>query len=414
MQNGYVLVQEPLPAPSIEEDYCWLPAPTALSTRGSRPPGLNKLETFLKKNELINKGEVLNPVILAQWFSIPSTWLDPSESRTATELFALNAAPPEISSTPELGRSPSVESCTSTHSSNKGKKRSSDCWYTPPHIVELVIQVLGQIDLDPCADDGKHIPATTHFTFMQDGLAQPWHGRVFMNPPYSCPGAWMKKLQTEFESGRVREALHPKGVSEAIALVPAATDTKWLSPVLKSQPVCFWTGRIKFLDEDYKPKLAARQSHVLVYWGENWERFKEVFDPYGVVYLPSSVDRVLMVNSTVSTNKQEKSEPVLMVNSTVSTDKQEKSESVLMVNSTVSTTRRSRGAGAGRIQMRTITKKSGKQYQQAWYDWQMSNGGKTISKSTYISKRLLPKVQQLEINKAPVKEILHLLGVMFN
>ncbi|NJO64650.1 MAG: hypothetical protein HC836_42875 [Richelia sp. RM2_1_2] len=103
-----------------------------------------------------------------------------------------------------------------------------------------------------------------------------------------------------------------------------------------------------------------------------------------------------------------------MVNSTVSTNEQEKSEPVLMVNSTVSTTRRSRGEGAGRIQIRTITKKNGKQYQQAWYDWQMSNGGKTISKSTYISKRLLPKVQQLEINKAPVKEILHLLGVMFN
>ncbi|NJL80423.1 MAG: hypothetical protein HC917_19325, partial [Richelia sp. SM2_1_7] len=316
MQNGYVYLADTLPAPSIEEDYCWLPAPTALSTKNSRPPGLNKLETFLKKNELINKGEVLNPVILSEWFGIPSTWLDPSESRTAAELLEDNAAPPETFLTPDLVRSPSGEYSTSTHSSNKGKKKSSDCWYTPPHIIELIIQVLGQIDLDPCADDGKHIPATTHYTFMQDGLAAVWEGRVFMNPPYSCPGVWMKKLQTEFESGRVREA---------IALVPAATDTKWLSPVMKTQPVCFWTGRIKFLDEDYKPKLAARQSHVLVYWGENWERFKEVFDPYGVVYLPSFVDRVLMVNSTVSTDEQEKSEPVLMVNSTVSTNEQEES-----------------------------------------------------------------------------------------
>ncbi|MEA5595726.1 hypothetical protein VB797_15365 [Rivularia sp. UHCC 0363] len=122
MQNGCVYLAEPLPAPSIEEDYCWLPAPTALSTRGSRPPGLNKLETFLKKNELIKKGEVLNPVILSEWFGIPSTWLDPSESRTAAELLENNAAPPEISLTPELPRSPSRESCTSNLSSKNNSE----------------------------------------------------------------------------------------------------------------------------------------------------------------------------------------------------------------------------------------------------------------------------------------------------
>ncbi|BDA71538.1 hypothetical protein CAL7716_057040 [Calothrix sp. PCC 7716] len=31
------------------------------------------------------------------------------------------------------------------------KNKSSDNWYTPPHIVDLVVQVLGEIHLDPCA-----------------------------------------------------------------------------------------------------------------------------------------------------------------------------------------------------------------------------------------------------------------------
>lgn len=35
---------------------------------------------------------------------------------------------------------------------------------TPPHITELVIQVLGAIDLDLCADDGKRIRARQHYT----------------------------------------------------------------------------------------------------------------------------------------------------------------------------------------------------------------------------------------------------------
>ena len=363
------------------------------------------------------------------------------------------------------------------------KSFSSDEWYTPPHISELVIQVLGQITLDPCADEGKHIPAAMHYTASDDGLIKEWNGRVFMNPPYSQPSVWIKKLQAEFESGRV---------TEAIALVPAATDTKWLSPILKSQPVCFWTGRIKFLDTNYKPRLSARQSHCLVYWGENWERFKEVFDSYGVVYPPASMsvnknaatqDPVLTINSTISnyeheetepvlrvertsstpeqeetepvlrvertssthdqeetepvlrvertvstpdqeetepvlrvertssTHDQEETEPVLRVERTVSTPEQNETASVLMVNPTVSTKRRNRGKGTGRIQIRTITKKNGKQYQQAWYDWQLKSSEKTTSKSTYIPKRLLSQVQMLEAQKAPIKAILQLLGI---
>ena len=272
------------------------------------------------------------------------------------------------------------------------KSLSSDQWYTPPNISELIIQVLGQITLDPCADEGKHIRAAQYYTASDDGLIQEWNGRVFMNPPYSQPGAWIKKLQAEFESGRV---------TEAIALVPAATDTKWLSPILKSQPVCFWTGRIKFLDTNYKPRLSARQSHCLVYWGENWERFKEVFDSYGVVYPPASMS----VKQNVATQNA-----VLPVG-TGSTHSEEHSSPVLPVERTGSTTRRSYGKGTGRIHWRSITKKNGKQYQQPWYDWQLKSGEKTISKSTYIPKRLLSQVQMLEAQKAPIKAILQLLGI---
>jgi DNA (cytosine-5)-methyltransferase 1 len=154
------------------------------------------------------------------------------------------------------------------------ESKETDKWYTPPNIQDLIIQTLGEIDLDPCADDGHHIKARSHYTVTDDGLNREWEGRVFMNPPYSCPGVWMTKLQAEIEAGRV---------SEAIALVPASTDTTWLSPVLATQPVCFWKGRIKFLDTDYQPKLSARQSHVLVYWGTRSQQFKEVFQEHGIV-----------------------------------------------------------------------------------------------------------------------------------
>lgn len=94
--NGKLFQADTLQAPSIESDYCWLPAPTAMSTKFSRPPGLSKLENFLKKNELINKGEVLNPAILCQWFGIPANWLNPSESLTAIQILENSVAQQEI------------------------------------------------------------------------------------------------------------------------------------------------------------------------------------------------------------------------------------------------------------------------------------------------------------------------------
>lgn len=297
----------------------------------------------------------------------------------------------------------SKTSRTASQLQPKVSDKKSDNWYTPPHIVELVVLILGEIDLDPCAENGKKIPARSHYTINEDGLSKQWHGRVFLNPPYSCPGKWIAKLTEEITTGRV---------TEAIALVPGATDTNWLSPVLKTQPVCFWKGRIKFLDTNYEPKLPARQSHVLIYWGNNSARFEEIFDAYGVVQLPRVV--LMVNNSTVSTQVDNASpETVLTVNdSTISTQIDNASpEAVLTVNNSTISTRRSKGEGTGRIQIRTITKKNGKQYQQAWYDWQIHEQAHTISKSTYIPKHLLEIVQSLEQQKAPVREILLLLGV---
>ena len=132
---------------------------------------------------------------------------------------------------------------------------------------------------------------------------------------------------------------------------------------------------------------------------------------------------------TISTSIETKDEPaaVLMVEPdndqlvpvTISTDSEShgEQEAVLMVNSdsnptTISTKkRRNKGQGTGRIQWRTVTKKDGKQYQQAWYDWQITDGGKTLGKSTYIPKGLLPKVLEMEAAKSPVAAILDLLGV---
>jgi hypothetical protein len=70
---------------------------------------------------------------------------------------------------------------------------TSDDYYTPSWVFER----MGiDFDIDVCAPPGgiPWIPAARHFTMADDGLAQEWSGRVWMNPPFSKVTPWMSKF----------------------------------------------------------------------------------------------------------------------------------------------------------------------------------------------------------------------------
>lgn len=108
-------------------------------------------------------------------------------------------------------------------------KTSDDC-YTP----KWLFDVMGiTFDLDvACPPEGPiNVPAANHYTAADDGLAQPWHGRVWMNPPYSNPSPWVNKWLE-----------HRNGV----ALLPVHGG-KWCKTLWESDAKGVWLGRLAFV-----------------------------------------------------------------------------------------------------------------------------------------------------------------------
>jgi hypothetical protein len=102
-----------------------------------------------------------------------------------------------------------------------------------------IIDHLGPFDLDPCAADPRPWDcAKRNITERDDGLSKPWHGTVFLNPPFDrrIVGLWIRRL-----------AEHGNG----IALLHARTEADWFEPCWRSASmILFMADRIKFCKAD--------------------------------------------------------------------------------------------------------------------------------------------------------------------
>lgn len=162
-----------------------------------------------------------------------------------------------------------------THEANRFSQEVE--WYTPPEI----LTALGVIfDLDPCSPGkGKSfVTAREHYTIEDDGLAQPWHGLVFCNPPYGKEiPAWLEKC-----------AKH----GDAIALVFARTETRWFQQAARSaSAVTFVTSRISFYKNGVTKDCQGKQpgaGSVLIAYGH---RAAEIIarSKLGITMIPVTV-----------------------------------------------------------------------------------------------------------------------------
>ena len=150
-------------------------------------------------------------------------------------------------------------------------------FYTPKHIIEAVIDVLGGVDLDPCSNSRAtpNVPARYVYTKKDNGLQYTWYDRVFLNPPYGYAiTEWIDKLKFDYKAGNI---------TEAIALCPASTGTEWFS-TMSEYPCCFLRNKLYFLRPNGFKVKEAKGSTAIFYLGDRERRFREVFSKYGNIY----------------------------------------------------------------------------------------------------------------------------------
>lgn len=134
--------------------------------------------------------------------------------------------------------------------------KATERWLTPLSIIDP----LGRFDLDPCGAPG-HDTADRVYLLENgdDGLRDPWEGRVWLNPPYGSEAVkWLRRL-----------ADHDGG---GIALIFARTDTAAFHEVVwgRASAILFMRGRLTFMRPDgTAPKANAGAPSCLVAYGDN-------------------------------------------------------------------------------------------------------------------------------------------------
>lgn len=140
--------------------------------------------------------------------------------------------------------------------SHESPSSTSIDWYTPQWIFDR----LGlSFDLDPCQPETpiSWIPAAKTYSLKDDGLASPWDGLVWLNPPYGKEtSAWLEKMHK-----------HRNGIS----LVFARTDCRWFHDyVAKADAILFLSGRVRFVDGlGLTGGSGAGSGSMLVAWGKH-------------------------------------------------------------------------------------------------------------------------------------------------
>jgi hypothetical protein len=152
-----------------------------------------------------------------------------------------------------------------------------DEYLTPRDLIDMAVAVMGEIDLDPCAEckapAHPNVPATGHLTKEDDGFRHPWTGRIFMNPGNGRDvNKWAERLLSSYIA---------RDVTEFIALMPARLNESWFGQMSEVAIWCALQGSIKWGGVNGAPDFSNAHPFVVFHAGPHHERFVREFRPRG-------------------------------------------------------------------------------------------------------------------------------------
>lgn len=110
-------------------------------------------------------------------------------------------------------------------------------WYTPPELFERLGLTFDLDPASPLSGPVAWVPAKRFYSPADDGLAQPWEGRVWLNPPYGPTAPAFIRKMVEHRDG--------------LLLIPARTETRaFQHAAARADAVCFMRDRLHHIRED--------------------------------------------------------------------------------------------------------------------------------------------------------------------
>ena len=148
----------------------------------------------------------------------------------------------------------------------RGAKDEVDDRGTDPEFIARLEERFGAFDLDVAAA-AHNAKAPAFYAREDDGLSQPWTGRVWCNPPYSDCGAWVRKAWEEWNGEGIPLPLGPRpaeirDVERIVMLLPAnRVEQRWWQDLVepfRDRPhsplrVEFLPGRMRFIRPGWAP-----------------------------------------------------------------------------------------------------------------------------------------------------------------
>ena len=161
-----------------------------------------------------------------------------------------------------------------------------DDFRTPREFFEGVCATHGDFQLDVAANSENFL-VQPYYSKGNSGLINDWMGnRIWCNPPYSDPQAWIKKAIQELDL---------ENCQQVFMLLPVDTSRRWFHDYIYERAAEIWfiKGRLVFSGPNSQPKATSPRANCLVILTKDGYKHPTVFGQMGKNGLPFNIQSKL-------------------------------------------------------------------------------------------------------------------------